>query len=190
MCTWLLLEVAQRRRPTALGACVGAVVGLVAITPAAGYVSYGASVFIGVLAAATSTGALWLKHRTTLDDTLDVFPCHGVGGIVGMLATALFATQGGLLTGGGPRLLSYHVLALGLVAGFTFGGSWLLLRFTNWLIPLRVGPHAEAVGLDVSQHGESELPVTKPVAEPLETWLTEAEMAESLPALRWTSAKS
>jgi hypothetical protein len=75
------------------------------------------------------------------------------------------------------------------VAGFTFGGSWLLLRLTNWLIPLRVEAHAEAVGLDVSQHGESELPVTKPVAEPLEAWLTEAEVAESLPALRWTTAK-
>jgi Amt family ammonium transporter len=190
MCTWLLLEVAQRRRPSALGACVGAVVGLVAITPAAGYVSYGASVFIGVLAAAVSTGALWFKHRTTLDDTLDVFPCHGVGGIVGMLATALFAAQGGLLTGGGPRLLGYHVLALGLVAGFTFGGSWLLLRLTNWLIPLRVEAHAEAVGLDVSQHGESGLPPTMPVAKPQEAWLTAAEVAESLPALRWTSTKS
>jgi hypothetical protein len=88
-----------------------------------------------------------------------------------------------------PRLLGYHKLALGLVAGFIFGGSWLLWR-NNWLMPLRVGVDAEAMGLDLSQPGKSGLPPTMPVAELREVWLTADEVAESLPALRWIGAKS
>ena len=153
--TWLLVEVARGQRPTALGACVGAVVGLVAITPAAGYVDYGASVAIGVLASLICNAATSLMNRTRLDDTLDVFACHGVGGMVGMMATAIFAKQGGLLTTGSWHLLGTHALALLVVVGFTFGGSWVLYRFTNWLVPMRVNAENEADGLDTSQHGET-----------------------------------
>ncbi len=156
MITWILIETVRGQRPTAVGAAVGAVVGLVAITPAAGYVSYGPALFIGASAAAVSAWAVALKNRTTLDDTLDVFPCHGVGGIVGMLLTAVFAQQGGLITGS-PTLLWHHIAALLFISAFTFGGSFLLYKLTNLLIPIRVNVHHEALGLDVSQHGETVL---------------------------------
>jgi len=157
MLTWMVLEAARGQRPSAMGAAVGAVVGLVAITPAAGYVAYGPAIAIGILASGVSFGAVILKNRTTLDDTLDVFPCHGVGGIVGMLATALFAQKGGLFTGGGPTLLYYHLLTLVVVGVFTFGGSWLLYRVTNFIVPIRVNAENETRGLDTSQHGETML---------------------------------
>ncbi len=162
MVVWLLVEAARGQRPTALGACTGAVVGLVAITPAAGYVTFGPSIAIGAVAALVSAGAVALKNRTALDDTLDVFPCHGVGGIVGMLLTAVFARPGGLVATGSAHLLGVHLLALGVVAVFTFGGSWALYRLTNRLIRLRVHALHEAHGLDATQHGESVL-ATVPV---------------------------
>ena len=157
MLTWLLLESARGQRPSAMGAAVGAVVGLVAITPAAGYVAYGPAIAIGILASGVSFLAVLLKNKTTLDDTLDVFPCHGVGGIVGMLATALFAQKVGLLTGGGPHLLLMHLLTLLIVGVFTFGGSWLLYRATNLVVPIRVNAENETHGLDTTQHGETVL---------------------------------
>ncbi|GAA3993276.1 ammonium transporter [Hymenobacter antarcticus] len=156
MLTWMLIEAVRGQRPSAAGAAIGAVVGLVAITPAAGYVSYGPALFIGVSAAAVSAWAVALKNRTTLDDTLDVFPCHGVGGIVGMILTAVFAQQGGLITGS-TTLLLHHLGALVFISAFTFGGSFLLYKFTNLLIPIRVNARHEADGLDVSQHGETML---------------------------------
>ncbi|MDB5236415.1 MAG: ammonia channel protein [Hymenobacter sp.] len=159
MLTWMLIEAVRGQRPSAAGAAVGAVVGLVAITPAAGYVSYGPALFIGVSAAAISAWAVALKNRTTLDDTLDVFPCHGVGGIVGMILTAVFAQQGGLITGS-ATLLWHHLAALVFISAFTFGGSFLLYKLTNLLIPIRVNARHEADGLDVSQHGETVLSET------------------------------
>jgi Amt family ammonium transporter len=137
-----------------MGACIGAVVGLVAITPAAGYVSVAASIIIGIVASGASSVAVHWKSKSTLDDTLDVFPCHGVGGIVGMLLTAVFASQGGLITGS-AALLGKHVAAMLLVGAFTFLGSWLLYRLTDLLTPLRVEEHHEQLGLDLSQHGET-----------------------------------
>jgi ammonium transporter, Amt family len=155
MLTWILLDAFNGRKPSALGACIGAVVGLVAITPAAGFVGYGPSIFIGVLASMVSNYAVHWKSRSSLDDTLDVFPCHGVGGIVGMLATAIFAKEGGLLTTGSPDLFYMHVLALAIVSVFTFGGSLLIYKFTEIIIPMRVSTENEVLGLDISQHDES-----------------------------------
>ncbi|MGI4884939.1 MAG: ammonium transporter [Janthinobacterium lividum] len=157
MLTWMLIEAVRGQRPTAAGAAVGAVVGLVAITPGAGYVSYGPAIFIGVVAAAVSAFAVDLKNRTTLDDTLDVFPCHGVGGIVGMILTAVFAKEGGLATTGSAVLLWKHLGALVFISAFTFSGSYLLYKLTNLLIPIRVNAENEAHGLDTSQHGETVL---------------------------------
>ena len=153
MLAWLLFDAAQGRKPSALGGCIGAVVGLVAITPAAGFVDFGASVAIGVIASIISNLAVHIKSRSTLDDTLDVFPCHGIGGIVGMIATAIFAKNGGLITGE-TDLLVKHLLALVLVCGFTFVGSYLLYVLTNAIIPLRVSERQEEEGLDISQHDE------------------------------------
>lgn len=154
MLSWIIWDTARGKRPTALGACVGAVVGLVAITPAAGFVGYGHSIFIGMASAVISNYAVGRKNRSSLDDTLDVFPCHGVGGIVGMLFTGIFAANGGLITGSTTLFLS-HVAALVIVFVFTFGGSYALYWLTDKIIPLRVTDEQEALGLDISQHEES-----------------------------------
>ena len=154
MMAWIFFEWLRGEKPSAMGACLGAVVGLVAITPAAGYVSVAASIVIGVVATAASNVVLHLSSTSTIDDTLDVFPCHGVGGIAGMILTAVFAREGGLITGS-PDLLLKHLAALALVSGFTFGGSWLLYKVVDWLTPLRVEERHEQLGLDLSQHGET-----------------------------------
>jgi Amt family ammonium transporter len=154
MMAWIFFEWLRGHKPSAVGACLGAVVGLVAITPAAGYVSIAASLVIGVLASGASNIALHWTTSSTLDDTLDVFPCHGVGGMAGMVLTAVFAREGGLITGSTDLFLK-HLAALAFVGAFTFAGSWLLYRLTNVLRPLRVDERHEQLGLDLSQHGES-----------------------------------
>jgi Amt family ammonium transporter len=150
---WIFFDGMRGHKPSALGACVGAVVGLVAITPAAGYVSIGESMFIGTCASVVSNLMVHWKNASTLDDTLDVFPCHGVGGMVGMLMTGLFAKDVGLTSGHATTFL-VHCGALIFVAVFSFGGSWLLYKLTNVIIPLRVSDDQEELGLDLSQHGE------------------------------------
>jgi Amt family ammonium transporter len=154
MLAWVGVDYARGKKISAVGASVGAVVGLVAINPAAGYVSVGASLFIGAAASSLSQFAVHLRTHSTVDDTLDVFPCHGVGGVVGMIATGIFAHQGGLIYGK-PTLFLFHLLALVIVISFTFGGSWLLYRLTDALLPLRVSAEEEKVGLDLTQHGET-----------------------------------
>jgi Amt family ammonium transporter len=150
---WMAFDVMRGRQPSAVGACVGAVVGLVAITPAAGYVSIGASILIGTVASTVSNVVVHLKSRSTLDDTLDVFPCHGVGGMVGMLATGVFARGVGL-TSGSSRTFLVQLAALAIASVFTFVGSYVLYRITDAIIPLRVTEVQEELGLDLSQHGE------------------------------------
>ncbi|HMD37358.1 MAG TPA: hypothetical protein VKH42_20425, partial [Vicinamibacterales bacterium] len=154
-------------KPSALGACVGAVVGLVAITPAAGFVSIGESIFIGTCASVISNLMVhWKNKKSTLDDTLDVFPCHGVGGMVGMLMTGIFAKDVGLTSGHATTFL-VHCGALVFVAAFSFFGSWILYRITDVIIPLRVSEDQEAMGLDLSQHGEVMQDFTPSMPEPL-----------------------
>jgi Amt family ammonium transporter len=154
MLTWLMLDGATGRKRSVVGACVGAVVGLVAITPAAGFVTVGQSVFIGFVAPIVSYFAVQYKTKTGIDDTLDVFPCHGVGGIVGMILTAVFAKDVGLIYGHTSTFL-YHLLALVIVSVFTFGGAYLLFMLTDYLLPLRVSENQELEGLDLTQHGET-----------------------------------
>jgi len=153
MLGWLLLDGAIGKKRSAVGAAVGAVVGLVAITPAAGFVTVGQSIFIGFTASMVSYFAVKYKSRTNIDDTLDVFPCHGLGGIVGMILTGVFAKDVGLIYGN-PTTFLYHMLALVIVSVFTFGGSYLLYVFTNIILPLRVSSEQEEKGLDITQHGE------------------------------------
>lgn len=154
MLTWVLFDALVGRRISATGACIGAVVGLVAITPAAGFVSISQSVFIGFAAALVSNLAVYYKNRTSLDDTLDVFPCHGVGGIVGMILTAVFAKGVGAIYGDFTTL-QYHVLALVIVGIFTFGGSWIIYKTVGSITRLRVSKEEELLGLDISQHAET-----------------------------------
>lgn len=154
MITWVMFDALVGRKISAMGACIGAVVGLVAITPAAGFVNLSQSVFIGFAAAIISNLAVYYKQRTSLDDTLDVFPCHGVGGIVGMVLTSVFAKDVGLVYGETQTFL-YHLLALAIVGAFSFGGSYLIYKITGQITRLRVSPEDERMGLDLSQHAET-----------------------------------
>lgn len=154
MLAWLLFDCSRGRKPTALGACIGAVVGLVAITPAAGFVPVGASISIGIIASVISNIAVHLRTKTSLDDTLDVFPCHGVGGIVGMILTAVFADSVGLIHGQTETFVN-HLIALCIVIPFTIIGSAALYAICHAIIPVRVSEEEESIGLDRSQHGES-----------------------------------
>ena len=153
MITWVFYERMLGRKMSAVGACIGAVVGLVAITPAAGFVNIGQSMFIGFIAAIISNLAIHLKNKTGIDDTLDVFPSHGVGGIVGMLLTAVFASEVGLIYGETTTFF-FHLLGLLIVSVFCFGGSYLLYLFVDKVLTMRVREDQEERGLDLSQHGE------------------------------------
>jgi len=163
---WMFFDTVKGRKPTALGMCIGAVVGLVAITPAAGYVTIPHSIIIGVSASLISNLLVDWRSRTSLDDTLDVFPCHGVGGMVGMVLTGVFATRAvnpvipegdnGLFFGE-IKLFTHHLIALIGVSLFAFAGSYLLLKLTDLITPLRVEEEDEKEGLDRSQHGEGYL---------------------------------
>jgi Amt family ammonium transporter len=160
--SWILFDVSRGKKVSALGFCIGAVVGLVAITPAAGFVTVPVAIFIGVVAAIISNIVAHWRASSNLDDTLDVFACHGVGGMVGMLMTGIFATsavnaavvENGLFYGE-TALFMKHLLALAIVSAFAFSVSYLLLIFTDKIIPLRVNEEEERLGLDLSQHDES-----------------------------------
>jgi Amt family ammonium transporter len=162
---WLFVESARGKKPSAMGFCIGAVVGLVAITPAAGFVTVSQALFIGSIASMISAGAIILLAKTSIvDDTLDVFPCHGVGGMTGMIMTALFAstavnavvlpTEQGLLITGDPALLVKHLIALGIVVAYSLVGAYVLLFITDKISPLRVTAEEEELGLDTTQHDE------------------------------------
>jgi Amt family ammonium transporter len=157
--SWMILDWVIKGKPSAVGISIGAVVGLVAITPAAGYVTVTSALIIGLAAGVISNlVANWRAGRSRIDDTLDVFACHGVGGIWGSIATGLFATAtvngvNGLLFGNAGQLVA-QLLAVAVVAPFAFFGSYLLLKLVNVFSPLRVSPQAEDAGLDLSEHGE------------------------------------
>jgi len=153
MLMWMFYERFQNRKMSALGACVGAIVGLVAITPAAGYVTPAQSIFIGAAAALVSNFAIRMFVKSKIDDTLEVFPSHGVGGMVGMVLTAVFAKDVGLVYGETSTFI-HHILALIIVAAFTFFGSLLLYKLVDKLLAMRVTEEQESRGLDLSQHGE------------------------------------
>ena len=163
--SWMLSDWALKGKPSAVGIAVGAVVGLVAITPAAGYVSPSSALIIGLAAGVVSNlVANWRAGRSRIDDSLDVFACHGVGGIFGSIATGLFASAAISATVGVPGVngaffgnpgqLVAQLVAVGVVVPFAFFGSYLLLRLVNIFSPLRVSEQAEDAGLDLSEHGE------------------------------------
>jgi Amt family ammonium transporter len=157
--SWMILDWVIKGKPSAVGISIGAVVGLVAITPAAGYVTVTSALIIGLAAGVISNlVANWRAGRSRIDDTLDVFACHGVGGIWGSIATGLFATAAvngvnGLFFGNAGQLVA-QLLAVAVVAPFAFFGSYVLLKLVNVFSPLRVSREAEDAGLDLSEHGE------------------------------------
>jgi Amt family ammonium transporter len=171
--SWMFFDVLRGKKPSVVGFCVGAVVGLVAITPAAGYVAIPQSIFIGVVAAIISNMAVHFKvTKTVLDDTLDVFPCHGIGGMVGMLMTGLFATlavnkagANGLMNGN-PSFFFIQLKAMAIAVVYSFAVSWLIFKFINFIVPLRVSREEEEEGLDASQHDEKYTQGTLLVATP------------------------
>jgi ammonium transporter, Amt family len=180
--SWMFFDVLRGKKPSVLGFCIGAVVGLVAITPAAGFVAIPQSIFIGVVAAIISNVAVYYKQKSRLDDTLDVFPCHGIGGMVGMLMTGLFATKAinaagndGLFYGNFDFFFT-QVKALAIVVAFSFTASFLIFKFINFILPMRVTEEEEELGLDATQHNEKYLQGTLLVSK--NGQMKEEEMSE------------
>lgn len=158
--SWLAVEWLHRGKPTALGAASGAVAGLVAITPASGFVSPMAALAIGAVVGVLCYLAIMLKSRFGYDDSLDVFGVHGVGGTWGAIATGLFASTAinavgaeGLLFGGGTLMLK-QLAAVCAVFVYSFVVTGILLKLVGFVSPLRVAREDEEIGLDLSQHGE------------------------------------
>ena len=158
--SWMFFDVLRGKKPSVVGFCVGAVVGLVAITPGAGFVAIPQSIFIGVVAAVISNIAVQIKLRSSLDDTLDVFPCHGIGGMVGMLLTGVFATvavnaagNNGWANGNFDFFLT-QLKAMGLAVAYSFIVSFLIFKLINLVVPIRVSGKEEEEGLDSTQHNE------------------------------------
>jgi Amt family ammonium transporter len=160
--SWMGTDWIMKRKPSAVGMVVGGVCGLIAITPGSGYVSVPAAIIIGLVAGVLSNlVSNWRLARAKIDDALDVFACHGVGGIWGSISTGLFASRvinpigaDGLLYGN-PNLLSAQCISVIAVAIFAFVGSYVLLKLVSIFTPLRVSPEDEESGLDLSQHGET-----------------------------------
>lgn len=159
--TWMLVEWWKKGQPSAVGMCVGSVCGLAAVTPASGYVGPLGSLVIGVVAGFLCYQVANWRARTRLDDSLDVFACHGAGGMWGTLATGLFAST--LVNPSGPNGLFFgnptqamvELFAIVVVAGFSFLGSYLILRLINYVMPFRASPEAERQGLDLVDFGET-----------------------------------
>jgi Amt family ammonium transporter len=160
MLGWLLVERVRDGHPTSLGAASGAVAGLVAITPAAGFVSPLGSIAIGFVAGVICAFAVTLKYRLGLDDALDVGGVHLVGGVVGALLIGFFGTKAvggadGLFYGGGPALLGHQAVAVAVVLAYSFVVSLALGKLVDVVLGLRVGPDDELQGLDTTQHAET-----------------------------------
>lgn len=154
MLTWIFLDASLGEKPSAMGAATGIVAGLVGITPGAGFVDIGSSLLIGMITAIVCNISMRLFAKLPIDDALSVFPCHGMGGTTGMVLTAVFATDNGVIHNHG-KLLGYHLLAMLIVAVYSFCVSFALYKITDLIIPMRVSPDEEEVGLDISDHGES-----------------------------------
>ena len=158
--SWMFFDILKGKKPSVLGFCIGAVVGLVAITPAAGFVAIPQSIFIGVVAAIISNIAVYYKSKSIVDDTLDVFPCHGIGGMVGMLMTGIFATKSVNPAGndglwyGNPAFFFIQLKAMVIAVAYSFVVSYLIFKFINFILPLRVTEEEEDLGLDETQHNE------------------------------------
>ncbi len=159
---WLLVEKLTEKRPTTLGAVSGAVAGMVAITPCAGFVPSMPALGIGLAAGVLCAFAVRLKFRLRYDDSLDVLGVHGIGGLVGMVLLGIFASRSvnpagsnGLAFGGGFHLIGVELLASAVVLVWSFGVTWALAKVIDRLIGLRVPVEVEIQGLDIALHSES-----------------------------------
>lgn len=160
--TWMLLSFAESKKPSAMATITGGVCGLVAITPASGFVGPVASIAIGIIAGVvTYSILLYRSQRIKIDDTLDVFAAHGMGGLTGALLTGIFAEKAvngmgnnGLLFGN-PNQFFIQLIAVAVCGAYAFVGTWVLLKIISIFTPLRVSRKEEEVGLDLAVHGET-----------------------------------
>lgn len=158
--TWLIIEWSRARKPKFMGLLTGAVAGLATITPAAGYISTPSAAIIGILAGIVCYWAIGLKNKLGLDDALDVWGVHGVGGMMGTILLGVFASKyfnasgaDGLLYGGVTFLLK-QTAAVAITGVYAFAFTYGMLFIINKITPVRVSEHEELVGLDISLHGE------------------------------------
>ena len=159
MVVWIAMDGLRGHKPSAMGAAIGAVVGLVAITPCAGWVTVGQSVCISfIITVCCNAACSWKSYGKMLDDALDVFPTHGLGGIIGTVLTGIFAYD--FFAASDPEMISRgeffwnHILVLLMVFIYTFAISYALYWITDKIIPMRVSKNSEHIGLDRSQHDE------------------------------------
>ncbi|WP_041232930.1 ammonium transporter [Cylindrospermum stagnale] len=157
---WLILEGVLRGKPTAVGAATGAVAGLVGITPAAGFVTPLSAILIGFITSFVCFYAVSFKHKLQVDDALDTFPVHGVGGTVGAILTAIFATtavnsggKDGVLRGNYSEIL-VELVAIAIAYIVAAAGTWIILKIIDATVGLRVKEEAELQGMDINEHGE------------------------------------
>ncbi len=156
--TWVLASYLHKRKVSVAGAACGAVAGLVAITPASGFVTAGGALVIGLLVGGICYSATLLRERLRIDDALDVFAVHGVGGTFGAIATGVFATAAinaypGLIDGNAGQVVT-QVVAVGATIAYAVVATFVIVKLVDLVLGLRVGAHEEEVGLDLAVHGE------------------------------------
>jgi Amt family ammonium transporter len=160
--TWVLASYLHRGKVSVIGAACGAVAGLVAITPASGYVGVGGALIIGLVVGGLCYSATLLRSRLKIDDALDVFSVHGVGGMFGAIATGVFATT--LITGpdgarglleGNPQQLVDQFIAVFATIAYAVVATFVIVKVVDLILGIRVKPEAEELGLDLSVHGEA-----------------------------------
>jgi ammonium transporter, Amt family len=157
--SWVLVSYFHRRKVSVLGAACGAVAGLVAVTPAAGFVTAGGAIVIGLVVGGLCYSATLLRERLRIDDALDVFAVHGVGGTFGAIATGVFATTAinaypGLIDGNAGQLVTQFI-AVGAVVAYAAVATFGIVKVVDFVLGLRVPAHEEEVGLDLAVHGEA-----------------------------------
>jgi Amt family ammonium transporter len=157
--SWVLASYFHRRKVSVLGAACGAVAGLVAITPASGFVTAGGAILIGLVVGVLCYSATLLRERLRIDDALDVFAVHGVGGTFGALATGVLATTAinaypGLIDGNAGQLVT-QAIAVGAVVAYAAVATFGIIKVVDFVLGLRVPAHEEEVGLDLAVHGEA-----------------------------------
>ena len=156
--SWVLVSYFHKGKVSVLGAACGAVAGLVAITPASGFVTAGGAVLIGLAVGGLCYSATLLRERLRIDDALDVFAVHGVGGVFGAIATGVFATTAinaypGLVDGNASQLVT-QAIAVGAVVAYAAAATFGIIKVVDFVLGLRVPEHEEEVGLDLAVHGE------------------------------------
>ena len=157
--TWVLASYVHKRKVSVVGAAAGAVAGLVAVTPASGFVTAGGALAIGFIAGGLCYSATLLRERIRIDDALDVFAVHGVGGTFGAVITGVFATTainsaGRGLIDGNPGQLLVQLVAVGATIAYAVGATFVIVKVVDLVLGLRVNAHQEEMGLDLSVHGE------------------------------------